>query len=58
MKKISVVIPAYNEELNIARVINEIKNEFKSSKILVINDCSKDNTKKVCEKNLILQVRE
>lgn len=49
-KKVIFIIPAYNEELNIARVINEIKNEFKSSKILVINDCSKDKTKDIVKK--------
>ena len=49
-KKVIFIIPAYNEELNIARVINEIKNEFKSSKILVINDCSKDKTKDTIKK--------
>lgn len=52
-KEVAFVIPAYNEELNIARVIDEIKNEFKDAKIIVINDASKDNTKeKVLKKGV------
>lgn len=46
-KDIAFVIPAYNEELNIARVIDEIKDEFKDTKIIVVNDASKDKTKKI-----------
>src|SRR5574344_79093 len=48
-RKIIFTIPAYNEEMNIAKVIKEIKGEFKDSKILVINDCSKDKTKDVVQ---------
>ncbi len=42
--KIFVMIPAYNEEKNIAKVIDEIKGTSKEYKILVIDDGSKDNT--------------
>ncbi len=52
-EKIAFVIPAYNEEQNILKVIDEIKKEFKSAKIIVVNDASKDNTSKiVLEKNV------
>ncbi len=44
--KVLVVIPAYNEEKNIKSVIEELKRDFKESDILVVNDCSKDNTEK------------
>lgn len=44
MSKVLFVIPAYNEEENIEKVIKEIKKDFSSSDILVVNDCSKDNT--------------
>lgn len=49
--KVLFVIPAYNEEENIERVLNEIKKDVKDADILVINDCSKDNTKEIVEKN-------
>ena len=51
MNKLLVVIPAYNESENIEKVLKEIKKDIKSADILVINDCSKDNTKEIVEKN-------
>lgn len=42
--KILVTIPAYNEEKNISKVIDELRKDFKQADILVINDCSTDNT--------------
>lgn len=44
-KTIAVVIKAYNEETQIQMVIDELP-EF-VDKIIVVNDCSTDNTKKV-----------
>ena len=47
---ISVVIPAYNEEKSIGKTIEEIiivmkkNNIFESSEIIVVNDCSTDNS--------------
>ena len=49
--KILFVIPAYNEEENIEKVLKEIKENVNYADILVINDCSTDNTRKVVEKN-------
>jgi len=49
--KILFVIPAYNEAENIEKVLNEIKENVNYADILVINDCSKDNTKEIVEKN-------
>lgn len=51
--KVLIVIPAYNEEENIQKVIDEIKNDIKYADILVINDCSKDGTLKILKKNNI-----
>lgn len=42
--KILVVIPAYNEQDNIAQVITEVKRYQPHVDILVINDCSTDDT--------------
>ena len=55
--KILLIIPAYNEEENILRVIKKIndynsKNDFRLDYI-VINDGSKDNTLKILKENNI-----
>jgi len=47
-KKICVIIPTYNEALNIRHVITEIKKCIKSE-IVVIDDGSKDNTAKIAK---------
>jgi len=49
--KILFVIPAYNEAENIDKVLKEIKKDVDYADILVINDCSTDNTKEIVEKN-------
>lgn len=49
--KILFVIPAYNESENIEKVLKEIKKDVDYADILVINDCSKDNTREIVEKN-------
>lgn len=55
MKKdrVLVIIPAYNEEENIQRVLNEVSKDIKFADVLVINDCSKDGTKEILEKHNI-----
>ena len=45
--KISVVIPAYNEEKGIRKVIDGLKNLPIVDEIIVVNDGSTDSTKKV-----------
>ena len=49
--KILVVIPAYNEAENIEKVLKEIKKDIHYADILVINDCSKDNTYDIVKEN-------
>lgn len=51
MEKVLFVIPAYNEEDNIEKVLKEIKKEISFADILVVNDCSIDNTAKIVRKN-------
>jgi len=59
MKKItlSIIIPAYNEQKTIEKVIKKIKKAFNKSKteieILVINDASKDRTTQVAKKQKV-----
>ena len=47
--KVLVVIPAYNEEKNIEKVINDVKKNIKFADILIIND--KSNELILIEKN-------
>jgi glycosyltransferase involved in cell wall biosynthesis len=47
MKKVLLIIPAYNEEKNIRKVLNEVKKEITYADIIVINDGSEDNTSKI-----------
>lgn len=49
--KVLFVIPAYNEAENIEKVLKEIKKDASFADILVINDCSKDNTAEIVKKN-------
>lgn len=47
--KVLVVIPAYNEELNLKSVVKDIKTNTNYDYIIV-NDCSKDKTLELCKK--------
>lgn len=47
MKKL-VIIPAYNEEHSIGRVIQEVRRKTKDFDVVVVNDCSKDRTAEIC----------
>ena len=42
-----VIIPAFNEEKNIKLVLEELRAYVPNMDLLVINDCSTDNTRKV-----------
>lgn len=48
--KVLIIVPAYNEAQNIEKTVKDITNNTDYDYI-VINDCSKDNTKEICEKN-------
>jgi len=50
MKKLSIIIPVYNEEKTIQKVINEIdkiKIENVLKEVIIVDDHSTDNTKKI-----------
>ena len=49
--KCLVIIPAYNEEENIVRVVENLKNNYPMYDYIVINDGSSDSTAKICRKN-------
>ena len=46
-----VVVPAYNEALNIEKTVNDILQNAPDVDYVVVNDGSKDNTLEVLEKN-------
>lgn len=51
MKKVLVVIPAYNEEKNIERVVENLVSNYQQYDYVVVNDGSTDGTRRVCRKN-------
>lgn len=48
--KVLIIIPAYNEAQNIEKTVKDVTTNTNYDYV-VINDCSKDNTKEICEKN-------
>ncbi|MFA6073011.1 MAG: glycosyltransferase [Candidatus Woesearchaeota archaeon] len=49
---VTIAVPAYNEEKHIVKTLNSLsKLNYPDNKfeIIVVNDCSKDNTKKIAE---------
>lgn len=48
--KVLIIIPAYNEELNIVKTVEDVKTNSKYDYV-VINDGSKDKTKQICEEH-------
>ena len=49
MKRL-VIIPAYNEAGNIIRTVEDIRANAKSFDYVIVNDCSGDDTMRICEK--------
>lgn len=50
MKKVLIIIPAYNEEKNIEGVVDNLIQNYPQYDYLVINDGSKDHTLEICQK--------
>ena len=48
--KCLVIIPAYNEEENIVRVVENLKNTYPMYDYVVINDGSSDDTARLCRR--------
>lgn len=46
-----IIIPAYNEQDNIVKTVESIQKESEEFDYVIINDCSTDNTRSICEKN-------
>ncbi len=57
INKLSIIIPTYNEEATIYLILEKIKdvrliNDIQKE-IIIVNDCSKDNTKEVIQKYIL-----
>ena len=49
--RVLVVIPAYNEEESIVRVVENLKQNYEQLDYVIINDGSKDHTAQICREN-------
>lgn len=50
MKKL-IIIPAYNESENIVRTIEDIQKKAPDFDYVIINDCSTDDTGRICKEH-------
>ncbi|MBE5812298.1 MAG: glycosyltransferase family 2 protein [Clostridiales bacterium] len=53
MNKILIIVPAYNEAKTIKSVVNQLNINIPEADILVINDCSTDETETILKKENI-----
>lgn len=51
MSELLIVIPAYNEEENIERVVKNLERNYPQFDYVVVNDGSKDHTAEICRAN-------
>ena len=53
MRKLSIIIPVYNEAKTVHLLLNKVKNVVLSNgiskEVIIVNDCSTDGTKEVIE---------
>lgn len=49
--RILIIIPAYNEEDNIKRVVEYLQEKYPQYDYIVVNDGSKDKTAEICKEN-------
>ena len=49
MEKVYLVMPAYNEEANIERVVDQLIEKYPQYDYIIVNDGSTDNTRKICK---------
>ena len=57
-KTLSVVIPCYNEELHIAKLVEKVlASPVERKEIIIVDDCSTDGTRQVLETEIAPLVR-
>ena len=48
--KVSIIIPVFNEEKNICRVLDSVYSQtYKNFEVIVVDDGSEDNTGQICQ---------
>ena len=52
MDKVLVIIPAYNEALNIERVVGNLTENYPFYDFVVVNDGSTDQTGEICRRDV------
>jgi glycosyltransferase involved in cell wall biosynthesis len=51
--KLSIVIPCYNEEKTIRGIVDAVRQStYASKEIIIVDDCSKDNTRELLQKEI------
>lgn len=53
MKELLVIIPVYNEEESIGKVIDDLKKHIRFADIIIVDDCSNDKTIDIVQKKRI-----
>ena len=49
-RKVSVILPVYNGEDNIAKAIDSVlKQTYKNIELVIVNDCSTDHTQQILD---------
>lgn len=48
--KLLIIIPAYNESMNIERVVNHLTENYPQYDYVIVNDGSKDDTAEICRR--------
>lgn len=51
MNEVLVIIPAYNEEDNIVRVVDNLIKNYPQYDYIIVNDGSKDHTRRICREH-------
>lgn len=50
MVEVSIIVPVYNAVATLRKTVNSIQNQtFKDWELLLIDDCSQDESKKLCD---------
>lgn len=50
-QRVLLIIPAYNEEENIVRVVGMLESDYPQYDYIIVNDGSKDDTAKICREH-------
>jgi glycosyltransferase involved in cell wall biosynthesis len=54
---LSIVIPCYNEEKTICTIVDAVKaSPVKNKEIIIVDDCSKDGSRKILQEKLVNEV--